>query len=169
MKVYKIELNGLPFTLRGLTNGVKEEIADIVRVRAERGWLRRLKKGLYADPEEAAACRPSADAIGFISEEVGAFLKEPEGQKALYKAMLVGPPMYTVTDEDAEAVRLAAQDPESDIGIVCKALFADAFPKKATGPTTPASPPTSTDPEPSTGGASSSATPSGSTAGSGTT
>ncbi len=160
MKLYKFTMNGMPFTLKGMTNGVKEDITDIVRVNAERGWIRRLKKGLYASPEEAGAVRPSAAAIGFISEEVGEYLKTEEGKKALYRAMLDGPPMYTVTDEDVDMVYEAAQVEGSDIYIVCKMLFEDAFPKKATAPNSPESHPTSTPPA-SNGAESCSATHSG--------
>lgn len=139
MKLYKIELNGKPFTLSGLTNEVKDEICDVVQVDAERGWMRRCRKGMYQDGE-ALLFRPKK--LPFASEEVLNYTMSEAGAKRFYKAMLAGPEGYVVTDEDVEALYRAQSDVNSEIGTICRLMFEDAYPKKKTE--TPTIPPSST-------------------------
>jgi hypothetical protein len=126
---------------------------------AERDWSRRVQKGLYATPQEAELFKPRASTIHFVSDEVRAFLLEEEGKRALYSAMLEAGPGVTITKADLDYVIEQQATDGSEIYVVAKRIFDEAFPKAAKA--MPTSPPLSTDQgSPDSGGESSVTNPS---------
>ncbi len=85
-----------------------------------------------------------------------AYLLTDEGKRALYAAMLEAPPGGSVTKADLDYVMEQQETDGSEIYIIAKRIFADAFPKVTKA--LPTSPPLSTDQGSPTSGAESSAT-----------
>jgi ATP-dependent DNA ligase len=155
MKTYPIDLDGRPLLLRGLTADVKEELTDTVRAR-ELNRNERLAKKKLISSEMFLSVQHSILAMEFASEAVVMFIETAEGSRALMRAMTFDPAAQAVTDADLDRLAELRRTDGHPVQAMVRLAFAEAYPKKVTGP-----PPTSTA-TPASGGPSSPATPSGS-------
>ncbi len=149
MKTYKVPTATRELTLLGMTDGVKEDVTDIVRAREIRTNTRLMKKGLLT-AEEFLSEKQSILGLTFASEPVVRFLASVEGKTALAKAMC-----EEATDAEVAELAGCMSDSETPAGAVFEMIFEEAYPKKKTVKTT--SQP-STVPESPTSGEPSSAT-----------